>query len=105
MERVVTVSGATKACSRLSNDSACITEVKVMHMLAMNRWFFISRSRTPKSRIAQTRLEMTTESKSRPTNAARQSGECRGTISVSMISLFRLSLFGFFLGHPVDCSG
>src|SRR4030095_4442241 len=44
MERVVAFSGATKACSKLSNDSACITEVKVMHMLAMNKWFFISRS-------------------------------------------------------------
>src|SRR5436309_15056131 len=44
MERVVAFSGATKACSKLSNDSACIMEVKVIHMLAMNRWFFISRS-------------------------------------------------------------
>jgi hypothetical protein len=44
MERVVTFSGATKACSKLSNDSACIMEVKVIHTLAMNKWFFISRS-------------------------------------------------------------
>src|SRR6266545_4515913 len=44
MERVVTFSGATKACSKLSNDSACIMEVKVIHTLAMNRWFFIFRS-------------------------------------------------------------
>src|SRR6266566_5875920 len=44
MDRVVTFSGATKACSKLSNDSACIMEVKVIHMLAMNRWFFIFRS-------------------------------------------------------------
>src|SRR4029453_3211992 len=44
MERVVTFSGATKACSKLSNDSARIMEVKVIHMLAMNRWFFMSGS-------------------------------------------------------------
>src|SRR6266496_2984948 len=44
MERVVAFSGATKACSKLSNDSACIMEVKVIHTLAMNKWFFIFRS-------------------------------------------------------------
>jgi hypothetical protein len=44
MERVVAFSGAARAYSKLSNDSACMMEVKVMQMLVMNKWFFISRS-------------------------------------------------------------